>query len=591
MGFHKRCCPSDFEPLEACSTSLEYIPPHPSAASRRVCRTTGPLSVTTLAEGCAIDVTIGDSTIGRHPLSLSVTSSQPLWTALAITWFDEPTNLDPHVIGSLSHFQTQVALKLRDAIGWNVDESSLPVDDRSGPWLIAGAAVEQAGQIYVAPTLNPGSLITPNPCCWRLIGGGGTDSDSEPCRLTRRRFVSETSSDTEAVIGGSGQVVQDFFGQLQPDGTIDRDIRPDFNVGLSPHPITRLGFVIGLTSCPWELAVERHGAEGTWSLAGVLGPLCGFVFAHGHPKTDGTTTDPEMPGTLIIDEPLNAVPTGWVTGDLSFDDEFYHPEGAGHGGIFTARDSALFIENVLTSVGEYPSGTFYKSLAVPRAAWQTGSQLTMEWTHRRVRDADRRWPLPGAPDPDEFRNQTSGVFVGGLFRLLMRHENAQHYDGGHEPGYYGWILSQCHRFGGSIRDNSQYTEWPGEWPYDGPDEPPMPLSLPCVLPGEPGYDARQNCDRVAIQDGDRVTLTLRCQRQVQTNLWTGTPTTDRIDVWAWQSAVWINGRTAVDIVFGGTPSSGGGFYAIPPLTTLRIGLLGLYGGGWSDLKAWIYHPS
>lgn len=591
MGFMKRCCPSDFEPGESCSTSLEYIPPHPSAASRRVCRTTGPLSVTTLAEGCSIAVTIGDSTIGRHPLSLSVTSSQPLWTALAITWFDEPTNLDPHVIGSFNSVTAGSYLKLRDAIGWDIAELATDLYERPGPWLIGGVAIEQAGVIYVATQINWAELLLPNPCCWFGVGGGGLDSSDEPCRATRRAFADELPSDDEEVIGGSGLLCSDAFGRLMPDGTIDRDQRPDLNLGTAAHPVTRFGFVLGLSSCPHEIPTEDQGAEGTWSLAGVLGPICGQVTAHGAgPYPAGTALAPEPLGDLVIDEPLDSLPAGWTTSNLNYDDDSSHAEAADPA-TWSNRDDATFVESMFGA--EYHGGTLSTTIPIARADWRDGARLTIEWTHRRIRDADRRYPLPGDPDPDEFNDQTSGIFVGGLFRWLMRHENASRYDEAildDVSPRYGWLATgPVHPYGGLVRDNRQYTAWPTEWPYDAEEEPLLPAPVRWQLPGENTFDGRQeHCYRIAPNDGDRVTLTVDLSIQNVPNDYTTETLGDRIDVWIWSVSSYLNGRLITPSMQVST--SAGSFNAVPPVSALRIGLCAYRGGGWQDLKVWLSNP-
>jgi len=600
MGYHKRCCPSDFEPGESCSTSLEYIPAHPSAASRRVCRTTGPLSVTTLAEGCEIDVTIGDSTIGRHPLSLSVTSSQPLWTALTITWFDQPTNLDPHVIGSFNRVQASGYLKLRDAVGWDLTELATDLTERSGPWLIGGAAIEQDGVIYVATGVSWADLLAANPCCWFGVGGGGVDSTDEPCRATRRAFAADLSTDDEFVVNGSGILCSDFFGRLMPDGTIDLDQRPDLNLGIAAHPVTRFGHIIGLSSCPAEIPTEDQGAEGTWSIAGVLGPLCGRVDAHGAgPYTAGTPTAPVAPGDLIIDEPLDTLPAGWTTGSLSRDDDGSHHEGGGAGGTFVARDGATFSEVPGFSGGEYASGTLYTEIPFARASWRTGTKLTIEWTHRRVRDDDRRFPLPDTHDPYDFRDQTNGFFIGGLFFWDLRHQNASRWDEDHGLGTttprYGYVAEgPLHQYGGKIVDNDLYTPFPVDWPWDADDSSEPPGLIQDVsrwqLAGEFGFDGRQiSCGSslIAPNDGDRVTLVVECEIQNQPNPQTD-DSSDRVDVWIFTLQSWINGRliTPSDAV----SDTSGSWFAVPPLTTLRMGLHAPQGGGWQDLTVRMFQP-
>ncbi len=585
-----RCCPggTTTEPGEAC-TGTDFIPAHPSQPSRRQARiNSGPFQIDTLTAGCTLNHSLTHDPAGRYPLSLEVVSSQPIWTALLVVWFDQPTNLDPHVIGALNSVQAGASVKLRDASGW-------PVTGRPGPWLIGGAVVEQGGQIYVAPQNVSGStnLTRPNPCCWFGVGGGGTDSQDEPCRATRRAFRSDLSTPSEEVIGGSGRLSQDAFGVLQNDGTIDRDIRPDFNLGQTAHPVTRFGWCIGLTSCLTDVPDDDAGAEGTFTLKGQVGPICGTVLAHGaEPYTSGPATAPEPLGELVIDEPLDTVPAGWFPHGLYFDDDSDTSEASGPA-AWSARDGSVFVESLFG--GEYNGGTLSTTLPIARADWRDGSRLTIEWTHRRVRDADRRFPIPGTPDPAEYRDQSNGVFVGGLFRWLGRQQQATRLDetlagGGINPAY-GWIATgPVHPFGGQIKFDRSYAAWPTEWDYDTDEQPDLPDAIIWQLAGENAFDGRQdNCLLVAPNDGDRMTLTLDCAIVEQFNDYTLDVPDDKIDVWRWTVKSYLNGR----LITPSTPVSdnSGVFFAPPPLTNLRIGLCAYRGGGWSDFKVWLHNPS
>lgn len=581
-----RCCPggTTTEPPATC-TGTDFIPAHPSAASRRQARITGTFQTDVLTAGCTLTHSLVDSTSGRYPLSLEVTSSQPIWTALLVVWFDEPTNLDPYVIGALNSVQAGAALKIRDQDGW-------PVDGRPGPWLIGGAVVEQGGQVYLAPQRVNTNLTLVNPCCWIGVGGGGTDSGDEPCRATRRALRTELSTPTEEVIGGSGKLSQDSFGVLQNDGTIDRDIRPDFNLGQTAHPVTRFGWCVGLTSCLGSVPTDDDGAEGTFRIAGQLGPICGTILAHGaEPYPAGPDTAPQPLGNLVIDEPLDTVPAGWLPNGLTFDDDGDHSEASGPA-TWSARDGATFVESLFG--GEYNGGTLSTTIPIAREDWRDGARLTIEWTHRRVRDADRRFAVPGTPDPAEYRDQTSGIFVGGLFRFLMRHENASRYDEvvideGTNPRY-GWLATgPVHPFGGQVRDVPQYTTWPAEWPYDTDEEPNLPSPITWQLAGEDAFDGRQpGCVLVAPNDGDRVTLTVDLSIVDVANDYTLDNPTDRIDVWRWRVKAYLNGR----LITPSTPVSdnAGVFEAPPPMTSLRLGLCAYRGGGWRDLRVWLHNP-
>ncbi len=586
------CCDggSSVEPPTGC-TGTEYIPAHPSEASRRLARITGPIQTAVLTAGCSLTPSLNYDGLGRYPLSLSVTSSQPLWTGLLVVWFDTPADIDPHVVGSINSWQATSWVKLAQSAGWNLDELLVDADERSGPWLIAGAVVEQAGDVFLASRVVNTELIVPKPCCWATAGGGGVDSADEPCRATRRAFAADLSSPTEDVVGGSGSLSQDSFGKLLTDGTVDRDNRPDFNLGTASHPITRFGYAIGLTSCPWEIAAERHGAEGTWSLLGQLGPICGTLLNYGaEPYPAGTVDAPEPLGNLVIDELLDTVPAGWLPMSLNADDDSDHAEASGPA-TWSARDGATFVESLFG--GEYNGGTLSTTIPIARADWHDGARLTIEWTHRRVRDADRRFALPGTPDPEEYRDQTNGVFVGGLFRWLMRHENASRLDDvilGDSYPRYGWTATgPVHPFGGRILHSRHYATWPTEWDYDTDDEPPLPDALTWQLGGELAFDGRQeNCLLVAPNDGDRVILTLDLAIVDQLNEYTLDNLTDHIDVWRWTLRSWINGRLITPSL--AVSDNAGVFYAPPPLTSLRLGLCAYRGGGWKDLRVWLHNP-
>ncbi len=590
-----KCCPGGgaTEPGTDCD-GTDFIPPHSSVGSRRQARiTSGMFNLDLLTAGATLTHGLGYSPVGRYPLTLDVTSAQPLWTALVIVWFDQPANIDPRIVGAINSWQAGTQLKIARVSGWPIEEILTPIPERSGPWLVAGAVVEQAGQIFVSQRLIQTDLLVPNPCCWMGAGGGGADSLHEPCRATRRAFQSDLSSPTEDVVGGSGVLSQDWFGRVLADGTFDRDQRPDFNLGQSSHPITRFGWCIGLTSCPWEMPSASHGAAGSWSVLGQLGPICGTLLAHGAEPYTGGTSPPEPLGTLEINEPLDTLPAGWFPNGLYFDDDAFHGSEASGPATWSNRDGATFVESLFG--GEYNGGTLSTTLPIARSDWQHGARLTIEWTHRRVRDADRRFALPGDPDPGEYRDQTNGIFVGGLFRWMLRHENAGRLDdalggGGTQPRY-GWLATgPVHPFGGQVLEVPQYTSWPFEWDYDTDEEPNLPSPISWQLAGEGTFDARQlSCVLVAPNDGDRVTLTVDLAIVTQPNNYTFDNLTDTINVWRWTVRSWINGRLITPSL--AVSDNAGVFFAPPPLTSLRLGLCAYRGGGWQDLKVWLHNPT
>jgi len=618
MGRPGCCCCSTPEPDTACSTVTEFIPDHPSTASRRIARIpSGVIDSDVHAKNCTATITIGDSVGGRHPLAITVNPTSDNWTALAVVWFELPTNLDPHVIGSLYRVNGSAAFKPGRAIGWS-DQHETSIVDRDGPWVIAGAAVEQdtaedPDQLFIAASVQHQNLYQPEQCWIGPLGGGGTDTGSEPCRAFHLPLTVDRTSETEYVASGGGPLSSDYFGILQDDGSIDTDQRPDFDLGVEPHPITRFGFVIGLSSCPAEIDSERHGASGTYTLRGTLGPICGVIESHGSPYTDGPPEAPVPPGDLEVDEPCDTLPGGdWTAGyaapitDYSRavlkDDSTCQVEGGGTspaglcvGGAFTVRDGALFVEQLNSSEDQYAAGSIFIELDHNRYDVQDGWQLTIEFTYRAVRDQDRRYLLP-TPEEHELRNQSSGFYLGSIMRFYARNNAAEFYD--YQNGFpaagsrqFGFdSLWPVHPYGGAIDEDRNYTLFPVDYPW-APDVPGngQEARVRGDLPGNPGDDPRQTgCDLAAPSDGDRFTVVIYGHHEMVRDFRTEEEL--YVDAWSYSSETWINGRPITGIVTNLETGShdvgnGGGQYC-PPLDTLRFGLLAYRGGGWSDVKLW-----
>lgn len=570
MGMLRSKCCGGFgiaEPASAC-TAVDNIPPHPSAPSTRHYVTGTPLATTLLTAGVtAASATLGDSTAGRHPLRLTATPTQAAWSMLLIVWFDF-TNLDPRQVGSLTGLGVGTYLKASTET-----LHAVPI--------AAGVAIEQAGQTYLALTQRWPVPTPTNPCCW--IYAGASAGDNLACEVPTHYATSDNrTSPTEVVLSGGPVLSSDRFGVFNnTDGSINTDQRPNFDLGQTPHPVTRFGYVIGLTSHPLngpppvDFTAEPH------TLKAITAPICGTISSPGMAAYTATSFNP--PGSLLVNEPLDAgLPAGWESiANVWVDDLTASPEGGGPGGLFTARDGFTLVETQRVSDQEYCAGIAWTTINVPPAPYSDNFALTVEFTWRRINEQDRRYdPATGWLAPD-IRSQSCGVWIGGLGRALLSHYITSAIVGG-VPSLSGASSAQIqhpvHNWGGFAPNGQHYPATPYGWPCPCPlPYPDLPSCNPAT--GSVGQNVTitnfLGCANASPENGDRVTF------QVRRRL--NDPAIGCLDPgWAnhrYDFRLWINGRH-VPFDFA---DFGWVWIPTPPL---RVGLMAYWGGGWSDFKVW-----
>lgn len=573
----QKCC-ALAAPASACA-GADDIPASATAPSTRRLHTTDTPPTTLLTANATASATLSPTGNGWQELALEVTPSAPAWAALLIVWFDNHTNLDPRDIGSITALSASARLRAKTAT-----THGLP--------LAVGIALEQNGETYISLPSRLQLPDTPNPCCW--YSATATSKDYSPCGDPFTRFFDvpthhpkpiNRSTETTTVLSGGPTLCPDNFGTFDPTNAhIDRNNRPNLDVGIDPHPVARWGYVIGFTNWPQiEETEPTDYTPETHSLAATLGPICGTITSPGMAAySDPNGFNP--PGQLVLDESLaNGLPAGWQTNDdLWFDDDASKPETGRGGGIFTARDGATFVENSTTVDKEFATAVAYIDLPnIPPPPYSEDFALTVEFTWRRISEAKRRYDNAEGWQPLNLNSQRNGIFIGGTARCLLGHQiTAERQGYGISHGSIIQWQQPVEDLGGFSTNGRHYPT--GDIPYGWPCPcANLPPNIDCPANGTGNFcnnntqGYANTCASASPEDGDRVTYQLR--RNLDPFA-LGELDPD----WAahrYLPRVWINGRE----VHFGTIGLFGWIWISNPL---RIGLVAYQGGGWSDLKTW-----
>ncbi len=581
-----KCCAGETatEPGVACAPTVTDSTNHPSLGSTRALAIGSNPVTETLAFGCAAQVTFSIGAPGRHKLNIKVQPGGVPWRTYFVVWFDSPTALDPSVIGSISDITWGTRIKVSRAVGWTGSE-----DD---PALLTGIALEQGGvKYFTEPTdVSHAPLFPPNPCCWPRLQANVKDeycagSEVDYTIGVHRADSAHRSTAEEAVLSNPYRLVGDWFGTLDVNGVPNDDIRPALDL-YDSTPIDRVGMVFCLRSD----VVARE-----LDLLMVTAPLCGTISAHGSYKTAGPNDAPAVPGSLIVDEPLNAgVPGSMATaGAIYFNDDGETPLYGGDGGAFSSRDGMVLYETIGGGLGEYLSGVGWIPHTLPSPPPYTETfQLTAEVTWKRINDQDRRYRFDerpgGLPPTDRLHSQECGLMIAPFGKVTLGHQLALFEAGGALTSTGLVRVSQAITDRAGLADTyNLHPRAPYGWPCpcdelpdpgfcDGP-----PASLTGTYGTNPSTTRYLACNGSAIEDGTRLAMVVK--RIPNSQLIAGGCIGDDWVAFRYIVEVWVNGRSLQSAPWLGDVSTLGWTWST---AVVNIGLVAHWGGAWSNLKVW-----
>lgn len=577
-----KCCPFPTEPGTGCTQTVTPAGQHPSLTSSRSLRMGNSPATETLAFGCAAQPALTVGAFGRHRFEFPVQATGGPWRAYFVVWFDAPTNLDPSVIGSLSRINWGTQLKVRLAEGWT---------DADDAQLLTGIVLEQAATKYfTAPNSSNPTLYGFNPCCWQLLQ---TTAQDEHCAgsevgwtlgVHRADSAHRSTPDVEHVASNPHRLVGDWFGTLDVDGIPNDDIRPALDL-YDTTPVDRVGAVFCLSG----------STAGDFRIVAQLGPLCGTVSAHGSYRTAGPINAPSVPGTLIVDEPLDTGVTGGmgtVGGLYMNDDGATSLYGGGVGG-WSTRDGQTLYETIGGGLGEYLSGAAWIPYNLPSPPpYNESFQLTAEVTWRRINDQDRRYRFDerpgGLPPTDRLHSQECGLMIAPFGKVTLGHQLAIFEEG--QLTSSGLVrVSQALTDRGSLAtDYNLHPRAPYGWPCpcdelpdpsfcDGPTGP----SLTGTYATNPSVSRILSCLGGAIEDGTRLAMIVK--RIPDSQFLSGGCIGDDWLAFRYTVEVWVNGRSLNAAPWFPSFQTLGYTWST---ATIHIGLVAHWGGAWSNLKVW-----
>ncbi len=579
-----KCCPSPIEPGTRCATIVSPTGQHPSLTSSRAATIGTNPATETLAFGCAAQPALTVGTTGRHRFDFPVQASGGPWRAYFVVWFDAPTQIDPSVIGSLSRINWSTSIKLRLAEGWT--------DAEDAPALQTAIAIEQAGTKYfterqgVSPT-----LYGFNPCCWQLLQ---TTAQDEYCPgsevdwtlgVHRADSAHRSVEGVEEVLSNPHRLVADWFGEMGVDGIPNDDLRPVLDL-YDATPVERVGAVFCL-SCD---------VAGDFRIVAQLGPICGTIAAHGSYKTAGPNDAPAVPGTQIVDQPLDTGVTGMATAvGLYLNDDPGQASlyGGGVGG-WSARDGMTLYETIGGGLGEYLAGSAWLPYTLPAPPpYSETFQLTAEVTWRRINDQDRRYRFDerpgGAPPTDRLHSQECGLILAPFGKVTLGHQLVLFEEGGPLTSTGLVRVSQAITDSGSLAtDYNLHPRAPYGWPCpcdelpdptfcDGPTGP----SITGTYATNPSHTRILSCAGSAIEDGTRLAMIVK--RIPSSQFTAGGCIGDDWLAFRYIIEVWVNGRSLQAAPWLPFFQTLGYTWST---AVVNIGLVAHWGGAWSDLKVW-----
>ena len=574
------CCP-EFTPHTL--SGSDPVEPSDPRVKAIIDETTGEVSLTTenvITTGLSATVAVssdsrGTTAAGSRRVTIDVNNpGAGKWVAGVILWDDSGYTYDPSMGGSVSSLSAIASMRyertskpLVRSDGARPNQSLLASDSR--PAVIFQPVIEQGGNRFygwrsdVASGVGGSSVVLPDPVdiCWFDAYGLATDGPRHhlPHRTPYHAEGRHAAGMPSVVDNQHGSPVgrcDDWLCTLNTStGEFETDSRPDLSWDRTSRPITRFGVWVALSGeDPDNPAIDPGTPAGNYTLNLLIDDLTLEISTWGVLKiADADIGSPPNWGTKVIDESGSSVP-GWTDYGNPIEMLSGDPakpnidETCGGIGSFSLVNGAIGISSV--SAGGYQGGRLQTEVSIP--TFSPGSQIVMEWTWRAINNRDH---FDGGAGPDSLlsRKLKAGMWLGGLFRLTGEREGA---DDHHLCGVHKWWSNAPATEQGYFHANPFNI---GSFDFDFYSNELSTCSLNQRALSRP-------------LDGDRIMVVLQRMAHSQP---------------LWNARVYVHGRPMPV----GTDSylwSGRFLRWVPrPDGLMTVGLIGLCGGGWSDIRLWI----
>lgn len=543
------------------------------------------------------------SSAGSRRLVIDVTSTDDPWVAGVILWDDSGFQYDPQTRGSISQIQQALSLRWTDE-DVTLQQSFVPPSTVGQPWPIYGVAIEQAGDTFIS--WEKQTLDQPADQCWRNKNGQASDGDGT--QYIGRLATEAEGGWTAGAVGAIPDVSRSGHNMGRCDDRLAKldattgewllDERPDISYDSAvSRPVTKFGIFVGLVSeTPAQPNASDRAAAGDYLFDVLISNLIMRVSAWGLPKVFADEVgSPADYGTTYIDEPMDSIPAGWAWSPAAVPNPSPQigNESWASGGVQEVWDDA--IGSRATWGGEYAAFRMSKGVTVPGIT--DSGTITAEFTWHTIRERDHV-KFPGdTADPEESRQLRHGIWLGDGVRILATKEGA---DWDHGIGNMHWQLN-----GYITGTGGKKLNFPENSVYGG-DDYEYSTSVDYDS-GKKNFDNASDSQwgRISPMDGDRVVMILRrnmtdedatvINDQLHLNVANGVydqpPKIIAYPEAYWRAYVWVNGRQ----LYAGYNSPQDGFHPTPIAChflwfggtgggTLTMGLLGMYGGRWSNVR-------
>lgn len=529
---------------------------------------------------------------GSRRVTISATSASPdPWVAGTILWDDSGYSYDPRLQGSIRYLKAGCAWRLHSK------DSPLALDANSRPRVRVALVVEQDGVKYFSWRIGPGgdSFLAD---CWSTLSGTVADTtDHFPLPDIFRAPYSHEGRGQPGMPDPYLGRCESFLSTITPDGIWDTDDRPDLSFDVVSRPITRFGVAFLLSGQDPDMQDTDPGtADGDYLLDVVVDHLWMTVQTHGVPKMTDEIGAPVNAGTLLIDEPLTAIPAGWSDGfPLETLQDWNAPIGQQQLLSCTNIKPTVLVDGV---VGQDQVDTLFAAekyhamrlspprITLPSLTLPEEFRLQVDFTWHTIDEADH---IDGS-QPYHEREVNAGIWIDNFIRLTLRRES---WHQAHISGPAGILLKlHCERETASNLHEQTLPSYAGN------------SNTECNYKGATGSAVSGAGTWSGVQrplDGDRVRVVIRravSDADVLINQEVVQGILENFDCvainrvwreWMMSFGIWINGRLVNSDVLSLTAGSAllGRHWTVAGDHEMKLGLIGLCGAKLSDLRVWM----
>tara|TARA_R110002072_G_scaffold238769_2_gene396375 strand:- start:295089 stop:296960 length:1872 start_codon:yes stop_codon:yes gene_type:complete len=537
---------------------------------------------------------------GSRRVTIAATSaSADPWVAGTILWDDSGATYDPSVQGSIKNMRARGAWRLHNK------RSPLTLDENARPRVRVAIVIEQAGVKYFSWWIgSSGNQFLKG--CWSPFTGTVADTADFGFGLSdffRSPYYSEGRRQAGMPDPYLGRC-ESFFSVIDTDGVWDTDQRPDLSFDVVSRPITKFGIAFLLSGHDPDMQDTDPGtSEGEYLLDVVVDHLWLSIETHGVPKMNDEIGAVVNAGTLLIDEPLTAIPSGWDDGyPLEILQDWDAPIGQQQLLSCSGIRPTVLVDGL---VGQDGIDTLFAAekyhamrlsppmISLPSLTFPEDFRLQIDFTWHTIDEADH---IDGS-QPYHEREVDAGIWIDSFIRLTLRRES-WHQD--HDCGPAGVHLKlHCQRDTASNRHTQPLPSYAGnsniECNYTGATGAASSGS------GNPDCGASSWSGVQRPLSGDRVRVVIRrsvSDADVLINQAVVQGILENFDCvaiqrvwreWMMSYGIWINGRLVTNAVLPLAAGSGllGRHWTVASDQQMRLGLVGLCGGRLSDFRVWM----